>query len=110
MSTTLDQSFLQIRMRVDRGSMSRGDASTYPLILSFLHMIHVMLHLFIVHVIPTSLFSILHSPRLQKFGNCSLMVSLDNNVPRQAVDCNVLVLLVQEYPQLIPQRRYVTCD
>ena len=46
----------------------------------------------------------LHAPGFQEFCNLASMMALDNNMLCYAVDLDVLVLLVQEDSQLVPQR------
>ena len=61
--------------------------------------------LHIVHVCtPNATLLLLHAPSLQKLGNLGGVVALDDDVRGQTVDLDILVLLVQEYAQLVPQR------
>ena len=59
-------------------------------------------------VTPSLALSCLHPPCLQEFGNLTDVMALDNNMLRHTVDLDLLVLLVEKDPQLIPQRRYIS--
>lgn len=52
----------------------------------------------------------LHPPPTQETLHLLLAMPLDHHLPGQRINLNILILLIQPHPQLIPQLRQVARD